>query len=205
MDRAIIGAIREHLYTPENLRTVIEYVRDELLALAKQEAKPTDQIKALREVEREVEHIKQAVRMGKATESLLEMLEEADRRRKALVTDRDGPSREDTQAKLERLLADLPARVQACLEDLEALLSVKQIERGRAILGNLITEIRIHPDGMAEICGDLQGVLSLVSREKFTLVVPGARTPIHRRSTGSRLGGRHPVPFAKRRGSSGSS
>ncbi len=67
------------------------------------------------------------------------------------------------------MLADLPARVQACLQDLETLPSVKQVERGRAVLGNLITEIRIHPDGTAEICGDLQGVLSLVSREKFSL------------------------------------
>ncbi len=71
------------------------------------------------------------------------------------------------------MLADLPARVQACLQDLETLLSVKQIEGGRAILGNLITEIRIHPDGTAEICGDLQGVLSLVTREKFTLLAGG--------------------------------
>jgi len=65
------------------------------------------------------------------------------------------------------------AHVQACLQDLETLLSVKRVERGRAILDNPITEIRIHPDGTAEICGDFQGVLSLVSREKFTLVVPG--------------------------------
>lgn len=71
------------------------------------------------------------------------------------------------------MLPDLPARVLSCLQNLETLLSMKQVERGRAILGNLIKEIRIHPDGTAEICGDLQSVLSLVSREKFTLVVPG--------------------------------
>jgi hypothetical protein len=73
------------------------------------------------------------------------------------------------------VLPDLPARVLSCLQNLETLLSMKQVERGRAILGNLIKEIRIHPDETAEICGDLQSVLSLVSREKFTLVVPGTR------------------------------
>ncbi len=173
LDRAVIAAIRERLYTPENLRTVIEYVRDELMTLARQEAKPTDQTKALREVDQEIEHIKEAVKLGKATDSLMEMLEDADRRRKALLAGQEAPRPEDTQARLERVLADLPARVQACLQDLETLLSVKQVERGRVILGNLITEIRIHPDGTAEICGDLQKVLSLVSREKFTLVAGG--------------------------------
>jgi UTP:GlnB (protein PII) uridylyltransferase len=58
------------------------------MALAKQEDKPTDQTNALREVEREIEHIKQAVKLGKATESLLEMLEDAERRRKILTAAR---------------------------------------------------------------------------------------------------------------------
>src|SRR5439155_15259452 len=115
----------------------------------------------------------QAVKMGKATASLLEMLEDADRRQKALVVGQDGPRRGDTQARLARVLADLPARVEASLADLDTLLRVEQVERGRGILGNLIREIRIHPDGTAEICGDLQGVLSLVSREKFTLLAGG--------------------------------
>lgn len=48
----------------------------------------------------------------------------------------------------------MPARVQASLADLEALLGVQQVERGRAFLDNLITEIRTHPDGTAEIFGD---------------------------------------------------
>ncbi len=181
LDRAVIAAIREHLYTPENLRRIIEYVRDELMALAKQEAKPADQTKALREVEQEIDHIKAAVKLGKATENLLEMLEDAENRRKVLGGDQDAPRREDTQASLERVLADLPARVQACLEDLERLLRVQQVERGRVLLSSLITEIRIHPDGTAEVCGDLQGVLSLVSREKFTLVVaPRGFEPLFR-------------------------
>ncbi len=170
LDRAVIAAIREHLYTPENVGAIIRYVRDELAALARQKAKPTDQMKALREVEREIQHIKRAVKLGKATESLLEMLEDAERRRKALIAGQDAPRRENVQVRLERVLADLPARVQACLQDLETLLRVQQVERGRAILGSFVTEIRIHPDGTAEICGDLHRVLSLVSREKFTLV-----------------------------------
>lgn len=91
LDRAVIAAIRQRMYTPENLRTVIEYVRDELMTMARHEAKPTDQTKALREVEQEIEHIKQAVKFGKATDALLEMLEDADRRRKALIAGQEAP------------------------------------------------------------------------------------------------------------------
>ncbi|TMI99009.1 MAG: hypothetical protein E6H01_11630, partial [Bacillati bacterium ANGP1] len=170
LDRAVIAALRQQLYTPEHLGTIIGYVRDELMLLAKRDDHgPTDQSKALREVEVEIEHIKTAVKMGKATESLLEMLEDADRRHQALVAGQDRPRPQEPQARLQRVLADLPARVQACLEDLETLLSVKQIEQGRSILSNLIREIRIHSDGTAEICGDLHGVLSLVTQEKSSL------------------------------------
>ncbi len=171
--RAVIAAIREHLYTPENLRTVIEYVRDELLALAKQEAKPTDQTKALREIEREVEKIKQAVRMGEATESLMEMLEDADRRRKTLVAGRGSaqPRGHAGEAGAGACrLARAPPGVPPGPRNLA------QWEAGRArsgVPGQPHHGDRIHPDGTAEICGDLQRVLSLVSREKFTLVVPG--------------------------------
>lgn len=111
----------------------------------------------MRELEREIEHIKQAVKLGKATESLLEMLEDAERQRKALVAGPDAPRREDVQARLERVLADLPARVQACLQDLETLLRVQQVERGRDILSNLITEIRIHPTGRRRSAGTCRG------------------------------------------------
>ncbi len=173
LDREVIAALRTHLYTPANLGTIVGAVRDELAVLAKKDARPTDQTKALREVEREIEHIKQVVRVGKATDSLLEMLEEAETRRKALAAGQSGSRPEDSQAKLERILTDLPERVAACLQDLESLLSAKQVEHGRTLLGSLITEIRIHKDGTAEICGDLQGVLSLVTREKLTMVAGG--------------------------------
>ena len=170
LDRSVIAAIRTKLYTPENLGKIIEYVRDELMVLARQEAKADrdvpDQAKALRDVEREIENIKAAVKLGKATESLLTMLEDAERRRKALVAGREVPRRDDVQARLERVLRGLPARVQACLADLERLLSVEQVAHGRAILGSLVSEIRIHPDGTADISGDLHGVLSLVSRDR---------------------------------------
>lgn len=58
-------------------------------------------------------------------------------------------------------MADLPARVQAYLEDLETLLAQDQIERGKDILASLGTEILIHPTGTAEIRGDLRKALTL--------------------------------------------
>ncbi len=94
------------------------------------------------------------------------MLEDAEHRRTAVLGGGAVPSREDVQAKLERILADLPARVQAYMADLETLLSVQQIDRGRAILGQLITEIQVHPDGTVDLCGNLEGALALVSRER---------------------------------------
>ncbi len=44
------------------------------------------------------------------------------------------PKRNDTRARLEKVLAELPERVQAYLEDLEILLARRQIERGRTSL-----------------------------------------------------------------------
>lgn len=103
LERVVLKALREHLYTPGNLKQLIAHVRDELLAKAKQEARPvaSDEVRAkqVREVEREIEHIKTAVRMEKATETLLAMLEDAERRRKSLEGTQEVPGRAvDVQA-----------------------------------------------------------------------------------------------------------
>ncbi len=55
LERVVIAALRERLYTPRNLKIVVERIRDDLLARAKQEARlsrPDDRGKQLRAVER---------------------------------------------------------------------------------------------------------------------------------------------------------
>ncbi len=172
----VLQALREHLYSPANLKVLVAHVRDELIARAKQEARPvpSDEVRAtqLREVEREINHIRAAVRMGKATETLLDMLEDAERRRKALQGAQDAPGRTvDVRARLERVLAELPERVQAYLEDLERLLAQQRVEEGKHILAALGTEILIRADGTAEIRGDLCKALVLVSGRQRESVV----------------------------------
>jgi site-specific DNA recombinase len=169
LQRIVIDALRRKLYTPENLKTIIANVRDELLVRAKTGERarlavdPVEQSRRLREVEQEIENLKAALRFGKATEIIMEMLAEAGRRRKALQTSQELPSHDDMRAKVERVLAELPERVQAHLEDLETLLARNQVGRGKDILAALGTEIAICPDGRAEIRGDLGKALVLVS------------------------------------------
>ena len=94
LERQVIDALRKKLYTPENLSVVVAQVRDELMARVKQEERAIagmDRTKQLRKVEREIENIKAAVRMGKATNTLLGMLEDAERRRQALQGGREAP------------------------------------------------------------------------------------------------------------------
>lgn len=104
--------------------------------------------------------------MGKATPILLGMLEERDARLRTLRAGRETPSRDDLQARVERVLAELPERVQRYLEGLEKLLAQGQVERGKDILAALGTEILINPDGTAEIRGDLRKTLALVGARR---------------------------------------
>ena len=165
LERLVIQAIRERLYTPVNLRALITHVRDDLLARARHDCtEATAREKRLRAVEKEMESIKAAVRLGKATEPLLEMLEDAERRRKALQG--GAPPQQGHVARLERILADLPARVQAYLEDLEELLAQRHVEEGKNILAGLGTEVLIRADGTAEIRGDLRKALLLTAPRK---------------------------------------
>ncbi len=113
-------------------------------------------------VERELENIKQAVKLGKATESLLEMLEDAERQRSALLSGRDSPEyhEDDVRARLEKALAEIPEQVMKRLDDLATLLARHQVERGKEVLVALGTEVLIGPDGTAEIRGDLGKTLT---------------------------------------------
>jgi hypothetical protein len=175
LEQLVLSTLRERLYTPTNLKAIIERVRNDLLARAKREAhaaRPDENVKQLRAVEAEIEHIKKAVRIGKATESLLEMLEDAEHRRNTLAVGQEVSRPSDVRAHLEKVLAELPERVQAYLENLETRLAKRQVERGKDILASLGTEVKISPDGTAEIRGDLRRVLSFMGDRQHKSMVP---------------------------------
>ncbi len=170
LQRIVLSALREKLYSPENLKAIVVQVRDELLARAKQERRlraPEESARLLGEVEREIANLRDALRHGagkeKATAIVMEMIEDAERRRASLLAGRQPMDRETLEARLEKVLDELPERVGAYLKDLETLLAQNQIERGKDILASLGTQIVLRPDGTAEIRGDLGKVLAVVS------------------------------------------
>ncbi len=78
----------------------------------------------------------------------------------------------DVRAHLEKVLAELPKRVQAYLEELETRLAKRQVERGKDILASLGTEVKISPEGTAEIRGDLRKVQSFMGDRQHKSMVP---------------------------------
>jgi hypothetical protein len=144
---------------------VAGHVRTELLALARehrQRAGAVGDAKALHQVGQEIENIKAAVRMGKATETLLEMLAEAEQRRKAV---QNGPKPDGgTEARLARALENLPALVEQHIADLQTVLAAQQIDTGKEILAQMVEAIILHPTKRGpevEMRGNLQGLLKL--------------------------------------------
>jgi site-specific DNA recombinase len=187
LERAVLEAVRAHLYTPEALAALVAQVREALMARAKRAAQArargeTD--RRLRALEAEIEHVKRAVAAGKATAMLLEMLEERVRERDALrAAAAEAASATDLWARLERVLARLPELITGYLEDLETLLAAEEVDRGRDILSALVEEVHLHPlasNGAgpaveAEVRGDVRRVLRLVARTRGSETRGGGR------------------------------
>ncbi len=93
------------------------------------------------------------------------MLEDAERRWRALAAGQAPVRSDDTQARLEKVLAELPERVKERLDDLGTLLARDQVDRGKDILAGLGTEVLIGPDGVAEIRGDLRKAMDTTGPE----------------------------------------
>jgi len=125
----VLAALRERLHRPESVTLVIARVRDDLLARARREARGAhrdEYARQLRAVEKEFAHIKNGVMIGKATESLLGMLEDAERRRKARWQARRSSGAATPRPCPVRVLSEVPEGVQTYLENLEALLGRRQ-------------------------------------------------------------------------------
>ena len=124
--------------------------------------------KRLRHVEREIENINKAIKSGRATESLLAMLEEVRAREEGPLCS-SGATPGGREPPAERALDTLPGRVQSLMNDLETLLANKQVDAGRAILAALATEITLTPNRtglIAHVRGSAGKVLHLVATGK---------------------------------------
>ena len=105
-------------------------------------------------VEQEVENIKQAVRFGKATATLLEMLEEAESKVRRLRAELSATQKDKATIRA------IPGLVERYVRDLRVTLG-RDVDRARALLPRLLGEVVLRPekDGlMYEIRGNL-GVL----------------------------------------------
>lgn len=165
LEAIIVAALRDRLYTPQTIAQIVADVRAELVQLAQEDRRRTEEVgnpKALREVEQEIEHIKAAVRTGRATETLLAMLEEAEAKRKGLESS-PKPGR-DTEERLARALDNLPARIAQCITDLQTVLAAEQVDTGKEILAELVKAIILYPTKRGpelELRGNLEGLLKL--------------------------------------------
>jgi hypothetical protein len=167
LERLVIASLRDRLYSAETIAPLIEQVRAALVDRARRERQVNDQgqrARTLRRLDEEIENVKAATVMGKATPILLEMLDERYRQRRALL---ERSPTDDLEVKLARILARLPEKIAAAIADLETLLVAQQVARGKDILAALGAEVILTPTSAgleAEIRGSLrQAVTSLVA------------------------------------------
>jgi hypothetical protein len=179
-ERAIVAAVRDRLYTPENLAGVTVQVRALLQERARQYAQEQTRPRTedrRRVLDAEISNIEQAVVTGKATTHLLAMLDARTKERDLLTGEAaQAPDIEALQTRLAVTLARLPDLVAQAVDDLHALLTVQQIERGREVLSALLSEVRLYPqveNGKRQLEAELRGNLSAA----LTLA-SGANTPL---------------------------
>ncbi len=165
LETAVIAALRDHLYTPQTLAQITAEVRAELLWRARehrQRANETADADAVQRLDEEIANIKAAVVTGKATATLLEMLEEREAQRNALLNGSKPDS--SVEERLARTLENLPARIERCVADLRTVLASQQIDTGKEILSLLVGGIILHPTPRGpevELRGNLEGLLKL--------------------------------------------
>jgi hypothetical protein len=173
LEHTVIETLRDRLYTDRNLGDLVNRVREDLCARVRSRAKErgvADRARELRRLDREIQHIKDAVRLGKATSTLLTMLEDAERQRAAVLeTAQDVPD-VGVAERLGRVLDRLPELVREHLADLETLLAAQQVDKGKAILAALDTTITLHP------CGDHLEV-EITGRPERLLILGGSKGP----------------------------
>ncbi len=124
-----------------------------------------DTVRALAQVEAEIQHLTAAIAMGQPPRALVDALREKERQRDALrVSAGASDSAAAVQARLAKTLEQLPSLVEQAIAGLRALMAVRQVEKGKELLALLVEGIVLHPVGgglEAEIRGNVQGLLKL--------------------------------------------
>lgn len=156
LEQLLLRAIRQEFLSPAKLVYLTRRVNE---ARARANSQSTSArrtlVAQLREAEREAEHIKDAVRQGKATLTLLGMLEENEAKIQRLRTDLNAPP------KAKGAVHALPGLVERSVMDLWALLD-RVTDRARFLLQRLLGEIVLRPDAnglVAEMSGNLNVIL----------------------------------------------
>ncbi len=163
LERILLDVIQREILAPRNVAYLARRVETALARASTQDASARKALEArLREAEREAENIKDAVRHGKATRDLLEMLEEAGERVRRLRADLAA------EPKAKAIMRMLPGVVERYVRDLRAVLQDdrdgedrKDWGRGRQLLQRLLGEIILRPD-KSGLVADLRGNLGVL-------------------------------------------
>jgi site-specific DNA recombinase len=156
LEQRLLQVIEQDILSPE----AIAYLADRVNAALRQahgrrvSARQATEAE-LRQADQEAENIKQAVRHGKATETLLEMLEEVETKiRRLRAESQVQPHAEETVVRVP------PESIERHIRDLRGVLG-RDTERARYLLSRLLGEVILRPDKhglVAEVRGNL-GVL----------------------------------------------
>lgn len=162
LEERLLQAVADDILSSQNVASLARHV-DKALQRKSRDTSSESARRALeaqlRKAEQEAENITLAVRHGKATVTLLEMLEEAEARIQRIRTDLGAPkAKADVKA--------FPGLVERFAKDLLGAVMSRDIERARFLLARLLGEIVLRPDGeglVAELRGDLANVLGVGS------------------------------------------
>lgn len=172
LEETLLRFVFDEVFSPDTVAYVSKKVNE---ALARRATPPDVARKKtereLAKAQAEAENIKQAVRLGKATATLLEMLEQAERRTAELEAALKAVPAKRNPATV------LPSVVIRYLTDLRTSLR-RDPERARGLLGKLLGPITLRRDGdklVAEMRGNLPALLEV---EGEALYNPGSPNPL---------------------------
>lgn len=176
VESVLLESIQRDLFTEEGLAVFKDEVA-RLLAEQRRRQKPEKAHAAVRlqEVEREIEHIMQAIKQGILTVTTKAELERAEAERVRLLQTIQGQSK--LLDKVVTFLPNLTERFKKVVDEL-GVVTQSQVDKARGILRELVGgQIRLHASAngaerflTAELSGDYSGLVRLVCGPKLNLV-----------------------------------
>ena len=185
LERIVLNAVRDELYRRDCIQVVIDAADKrlrELTAGSGNGDRPKELRKQLRQVEAEIDNVIAAIKQGivtKSTKAELKALEARQARLESALAQANNP----VTARLDSLLADLPQRVKALVDDMRPLLENGGASEAKANLATVLDEVELRPartkEGLPYLIARLKGSLKriiplLAKRDDANLVVAGA-------------------------------